>query len=145
MPPRCPNGTRRNRKSGNCEPHTKKSKASTKKSRGKESVTAPPTPVKPPYTFIEFCRICSELYGISFTFFYKYGGDTRTLYYVYNRNRSQFVFPKSLKTIMIGTPLDKFITRTPYTGKAIKDKNGVSANVVLKDITRNELHGIKSN
>jgi hypothetical protein len=46
---------------------------------------------------------------------------------------------------MIGTPMDKFITRTPYTGKAIKDKNGVSANVVLKDITRDDLHGRKPN
>ena len=137
--PRCPNGTRK--KDGVCQPHTKTTKTSnsaTKKSRSK-------APVKPPYTFIEFCKICSELYGVSYTYFYKHGGDTRTLYYVYNRNRSQFVFPKSLKTIMIGTPSDKFLTRTPYTGKAIKDKNGVSANVVLKDITRNELNGIKSN
>ena len=138
--PRCPNGTRK--KNGVCQPYTKTSKSSnttTKKSRSKESVA----PVKPPYTFIEFCKICSELYGVSYTYFYKHGGDTRTLYYVYNRNRSQFVFPKSLKTIMIGTPSDKFLTRTPYTGKAIKDKNGVSANVVLKDITRNELTGVK--
>ena len=143
--PRCPNGTRRNHKSGNCEQHNKKSSNSTtKKSRSKAPVDTP-APVKPPYTFIEFCRICSELYGVSYTFFYKHGGDTRTLYYVYNRNRSKFVFPKSLKTIMIGTPSDKFITRTPYTGKAIKNKNGVSANVVLKDITRSELNGIKSN
>ena len=137
--PRCPNGTRK--KDDVCQPHTKTAKSSnsaTKKSRSK-------APVKPPYTFIEFCKICSELYGVSYTYFYKHGGDTRTLYYVYNRNRSQFVFPKSLKTIMIGTPSDKFITRTPYTGKAIKDKNGVSANVVLKDITRNDLNGIKSN
>jgi hypothetical protein len=42
---------------------------------------------------------------------------------------------------MIGTPADRFLTRTPYTGKAIKNKDGVSANVVLKDINRNDLHG----
>jgi hypothetical protein len=44
---------------------------------------------------------------------------------------------------MIGSPAERFHTRTPYTGKAIKNKTGISANVVLKDITRDELHGRK--
>jgi hypothetical protein len=103
-----------------------------------------PSPRPPTYSFNEFCKICSELYGVSFTFFYRHGGDMRQLYYVYNKNKAQFIFPKNLKTIMIGSPDERFQTRTPYTGKAIKNKNGISANVVLKDITRNELYGTAS-
>ncbi len=139
--PRCPNGSRRNPVTGNCEPksQSKTAKASPSKSRSK-TMKLPPAPA---YSFNEFCKICSELYGVSFTFFYRHGGDMRTLYYVYNKNRAQFVFPKSLKTIMIGSPAERFHTRTPYTGKAIKNKAGISANVVLKDITRDELYGRK--
>ena len=141
--PRCPNGSRRNPVTGNCEPKSpgKTAKASPSKSRSK-TMKSQPSPA-PTYSFNEFCKICSELYGVSFTYFYRHGGDMRTLYYVYNKNKAQFVFPKSLKTIMIGSPDERFHTRTPYTGKAIKNKTGISANVVLKDITRNELYGIK--
>ncbi len=143
MPPRCPNGTRRSRKTGNCEAHIKKSHNKTVKAL--KPVTLEPVTLAPAYTFNEFCKISSELYGLSYTYFHNHGGDMRHLYYVYNKNRKQFVFPKDLKKIMIGTPSDRFHTRTPYTGKAIKNKNGISANVTLKDINKNELYGTKVN
>ncbi len=80
--PRCPNGSRRNPVTGNCEPKSpgKTAKASPSKSRSK-TMKLPPAPA---YSFNEFCKICSELYGVSFTFFYRHGGDMRTLYYVYS-------------------------------------------------------------
>jgi hypothetical protein len=136
--PRCPNGSRRNPATGECEPTKTRNKTAKASPKARNKTVKASTPT---YTFNEFCHIASELYGVSFTFFNKHGGDMRTLYYVYNKNRAQFVFPKDLKKIMIGTPADRFLTRTPYTGKAIKNKDGVSANVVLKDINRNDLHG----
>jgi len=128
--PRCPNGSRKNPKTGNCEP--KKSRSKTVKSH-----SPPPAPV---ITFNEFCKISSELYGLSYKYFHDAAGDMRHLYHVYNRNRPKFVFPKDLKKIMIGTPSDRWHTRTPYTGKAIRVKGGVSENVLLKDINRNDLY-----
>ena len=136
--PRCPNGSRRNSATGECEPTKSRNKTAKASPKAHNKTVKAPSPA---YSFNEFCKICSELYGVSFTYFYRHGGDMRTLYYVYNKNRAQFVFPKDLKKIMIGTPDERFHTRTPYTGKAIKNKDGVSANVVLKDITRSELYG----
>ncbi len=127
---RCPNGTRRNKATGNCEP-----------THGKTVKSRSPSPSpKPKYTYNEFCKICSELYGVSFTYFYRHGGEMRHLYYVYNKNNAKFVFPKDLKKIMIGSPAERFHTREPYTGLAKKNKTGITANVALKDMTRSELY-----
>ncbi len=132
MPPRCPNGTRRNKKSGNCESHKK-----TLKSRPVTKATQQHN-----VSFIEFCKIASELYGLSYTYFYKHGGNFRHLYYVYNKNNARLVFPRNFKQIEIGTPSEKFQT-IPFTGKAIKKKTGITANVILRDITRDELYNVK--
>lgn len=133
--PRCPNGSRKNPKSGNCEP--KKSRSRTAKSRS----PPPAAVIQPPViSFNEFCKISSELYGLSYKYFHDVAGEMRHLYHVYNRNKPKFVFPKDLKKIMIGTPSDKWHIRTPYTGKAIRVKGGVSENVLLKDINRNDLY-----
>ncbi len=143
--PRCPNGSRKNPKTGNCEP--KKSRSKTAKSRSPRNKTAkspspPPAPViqPPAIPFNEFCKISSELYGLSYKYFHDVAGEMRHLYHVYNRNKPRFVFPKDLKKIMIGTPSERYYTRTPYTGKAIRVKGGVSENVLLKDINRNDLY-----
>ncbi len=130
MPTRCPNGTRRSKTSGNCESHSK-----TAKSRPNPQV---PTPT---ISFRDFCKISSELYGLKYAYFWNHCGDMRHVYHVYNRNEPKFVFPRDLKKIMIGTPSERFHARTPYTGKAIRNKNGLSANVVLRDITKDQLHG----
>lgn len=135
--PRCPNGSRRNKSTGNCEPARRKTSKASSLARNKS-----PSPIpKPEYTFNEFCNIASELYGLSYTFV-KSCGELRHLYYVYNRNTKKFVFPKDLKKNMIGSPAERYHTRTPYTGKAIKNKNGVSANVVLKDMNKNDLYNM---
>ncbi len=134
MPPRCPNGTRRNKSTGNCETHNKTAKS--RKSPPRETPPPPQIPFTPPViSFREFCKISSELDGLSYGYFWNHCGEMRNIYYVYNRNRPQFIFPKNLKSIMIRTPAERFHTRTPYTGKAIRNKNSISANVVLKDIT----------
>lgn len=136
--PRCPNGSRKNPKSGNCEP--KKSRSKTSKSRS----PPPAAVIQPPViSFNEFCKISSELYGLSYKYFHDVAGEMRHLYHVYNRNKPKFVFPKDLKKIMIGTPSERYYTRTPYTGKAIRVKGGVSENVLLKDINRNDLYNIQ--
>ncbi len=141
MPTRCPNGTRRNKSTGNCERHNKTAKS--RKSPKKDTPPPPPAPfTRPSITFRDFCKISSELYGLTYGYFWNHCGDMRTVYHVYNRNKPKFIFPKDLKKIMIGTPAEHFQTRVPYTGKAIRNKNGISANVVLKDLTRNQIHGI---
>jgi hypothetical protein len=136
--PRCPNGSRKNPKTGECEP----TKSRNKTAKSRKSPSPPPAPViQPPViTFNEFCKISSELYGLSYKYFHDKGGDMRHLYYVYNRNKPKFVFPKDLKKIMIGTPSEKYHLRTPYTGKAIRVKGGISENVLLKDINRNDVY-----
>jgi hypothetical protein len=140
--PRCPNGSRRNKSTGNCEPARRKTAKTPSPARNKTVKSRSPSHIpipKPEYTYNEFCNIASELYGLSYTFV-KGQGDLRHLYYVYNRTTKKFVFPKDLKKIMIGSPMEKYHTRTPYTGKAIKNKNGVSANVLLKDMNKNDLY-----
>ena len=127
MPPRCPNGTRRNRKSGNCEPTTKSPKNKTAKA------------LPAIQSFSDVCKIASELYGLSYTYFYRHNGEIRTLYHRRKMTGQPMVFPRNLKTVMIGTPSERWLLRTPYTGKATKNKSGISANAVVKDMTRADI------
>ena len=126
MPPRCPNETRRNRKSGNCE--------STAKSPKNKTVKALPV-----QSFSDICKIASELYGLSYTYFYRNNGEIRTLYHRHKMTGKPMVFPRNLKTVMIGTPSERWFVRTPYTGKATKNKSGISAKAVVKDMTRADI------
>ena len=128
MPPRCPNGTRRNRKSGNCESAAKSPKNKTVKAL-------------PVQSFSDICKIASELYGLSYTYFYRNNGEIRTLYHRHKMTGKPMVFPRNLKTVMIGTPSEKWFVRTPYTGKATKNKSGISAKAVVKDMTRADVFG----
>ena len=128
MPPRCPNGTRRNRKSGNCE--------STAKSPKNKSVKNQPIQ----YSFSEICKIASELYGVSYTYFFSANWEMKLLYNRHKATKERFVFPSNLKKIMIGSPAERYWTRTPYTGKAIKKRLGISAKVDIKDMTRDEVN-----
>lgn len=131
MPPRCPNGTRRNRKSGNCEPSTKSPKNKTVKAKASPVVQS----------FSDICKIASELYGLSYIYFYRSSGEIRTLYHRHKMTGKPMVFPRNLKTVMIGTPSEKWFVRTPYTGKATKNKSGISAKAVVKDMTRADVFG----
>jgi len=130
MPPRCPNGTRRNRKSGNCEPTTKSPKNKTVKAKALPAIQS----------FSDVCKIASELYGLSYTYFYRNNGEIRTLHHRHKMTGKPMVFPRNLKTVMIGTPSEKWFVRTPYTGKATKNKSGISANAVVKDMTRADVY-----
>jgi hypothetical protein len=87
-------------------------------------------------SFRDVCKIASELYGLSYTYFYRHNGEIRTLYHRRKMTGQPMVFPRNLKTVMIGTPSEKWFVRTPYTGKATKNKSGISANAVVKDMTR---------
>ena len=58
--PRCPNGSRRNKSTGNCEPARRKTSKSSSPARNKTVKSRSPSPVpipKPEYTFNEFCHI----------------------------------------------------------------------------------------
>jgi len=105
------------------------SKGSQKKSRGK---TAKKKPAKKtnPSALARHMKICSELYGVTYNYA-KSNNDMQMLYYS-KKNRDEngnILYPKMLQ--MIGRPMDKMLTRQPWTGEAIPNPDGPSANAVL--------------
>ena len=103
------------------------SKNSRKKSRGK---TAKKSKKTTPSALTTHMKICSELYGVTYNFA-KSNNDMQMLYYS-KKNRDEngnILYPKMLQ--MIGRPMDKMLTRQPWTGEAIPNPDGPSANAVL--------------
>jgi hypothetical protein len=103
------------------------SKNSRKKSRGK---TAKKSKKTTPSALTTHIRICSELYGVTYGFA-KSDYEMKMLYYN-KENRDEdgnILYPRVFERL--GVPLDKFLIRKPWTGEAIPNPNGPSANAVL--------------
>lgn len=105
------------------------SKNSRKKSRGKtaKKKTAKKTT---PSALTKHIKICSELYGVTYGFA-KSDYDMKMLYRN-KENRDEngnILYPRMLEKI--GRPIDKMLTRQPWTGEAIPNPDGPSANAVL--------------
>lgn len=105
------------------------SKGSQKKSRGK---TAKKKQAKKttPSALTTHIRICSELYGVTYGFA-RSDYEMKMLYYN-KTNRDEdgnILYPRVFQRL--GVPLDKFLTRKPWTGEAIPNPDGPSANAVL--------------
>lgn len=103
------------------------SKNSRKKSRRKTAKKAKKTT---PTQLIIHIKICSELYGVTYGFA-KSDYEMKMLYYN-KQNRDEngnILYPRVFERL--GVPLDKFLTRKPWTGEAIPNPNGHSASAVL--------------
>ena len=118
MSTRCQNGTRR------CPPKTGKCFSSKNKTAKARS----PPPTNHPVSFIEFCKIAAELYGVKYSFC-KSNGTIRMVYYA-AKDKSAIVYPKKLH--MFGTPADEYITRRPFNKQAKKSKTGITANIIVR-------------
>jgi len=118
MSSRCRNGTRR------CPPKTGKCHSVNNKTVKSRS----PPPAKRPVSFIEFCKIAAELYGVKYSFC-RSNGRMRMIYYG-AKDKSNIIYPKKLE--MIGTPADEYITRRPFNKMAVKSKTGITANVIVR-------------
>jgi hypothetical protein len=118
MSSRCRNGTRR------CPPKTGKCHSVNNRTVKNRS----PPPAKHPVSFIEFCKIAAELYGVKYSFCRK-DGTIRNIYYG-AKDKSNIIYPKKLA--MIGTPFDESITRHPFNKMAVKSKTGITANVIVR-------------
>jgi hypothetical protein len=117
MSSRCQNGTRR------CPPKIGKCYSVNKTMKNRS-----PPPVKRPVSFIEFCKIAAELYGVKYSFC-RSNGRIRMIYYG-AQDKSNIIYPKKLD--MIGTPAEENITRHPFTKMAVKSKTGITANVTVR-------------
>jgi hypothetical protein len=83
-----------------------------------------------PSELTKHLKICSELYGVTYNYA-KSNNDMQMLYYK-KKNRDEngnILYPKMLQ--MIGRPMDKMLTRKPWTGEAIPNPDGHSVNAVL--------------
>jgi len=103
---------------------TAKKKRAKKKQAKKKNTT--PTPL-----YIH-TKTCSELYGVTYRFA-DHDYEMKMLY-LNKKNRDEngnILYPRVFERL--GVPLDKFLTRKPWTGEAIPDPNGFSANAVLSD------------
>jgi hypothetical protein len=122
--PRCPNGTRRcPPKTGTCQKNKTRRTSEKNKTSSRRS-----SPTNHPVSFIEFCKIASELYGVKYSFC-RQNGVIRTIYYS-ARDKSRIVYPKKLN--MIGSPADEDIIRKPFNKQALKKKTGITANVIVR-------------
>ena len=83
-----------------------------------------------PSSWTTHVKICSELYGVKYSFA-KSDHDMSVLYYDKKKHdeNGNILYPKKLNKI--GRPIDSMLTRKPWTGDAIRNPDGLSANVIL--------------
>ena len=82
-----------------------------------------------PTDWTNHLKICSELYGMK-TMYVKSCPEMRHIYYSNNYDEDgKVMYPKQLN--LPRQPSDKYLIRTPWTGKAEIDPDGLSADISL--------------
>jgi hypothetical protein len=83
-----------------------------------------------PSSWTNHVKICAELYGVKYNFA-KGDYNMSVLYYdkKHHDENGNILYPKKINKI--GRPIDSMLTRKPWTGEAIRNPDGVSANVIL--------------
>jgi hypothetical protein len=83
-----------------------------------------------PSSWTNHVKICADLYGVKPSF--AKGDYSMSVLYYDKKNHDEngnIMYPKKLNKI--GRPIDSMLTRKPWTGEAIRNPDGVSANVIL--------------